>query len=105
MKNTLISRFDSLNNYRETLHFAQRAVGRHLDEDQVLFALLYGTRMYCSGVRAHVVRRQDIPTDIDAKLARRYHGMVVMTTLDGYGLVTVYQNPHAYTNLKKKYRN
>lgn len=103
--NTSTSKLNGLNNYRETPHFAERAAERHLSEDQVQYALLFGTRMYCGGARAYVVRHQDIPAGTDAKLVRRYHGTVVITTLDGFTLVTTYQNPHAYTTLKKKFRN
>jgi len=107
MNNTWIScsKTISLNNYRASQHFAQRAEARHLSEDQVQFALLFGTRMYCGGACAYIVRRQDIPVGTDAKLVRRYHGMVVITTLDSFKLVTTYQDPHAYTQMKKKFRH
>ena len=95
----------SLSGYRETAHFQQRVAQRHLCDDQIQFALLYGSRMFCGGARAHVVRHQDIPAWIEPKLARRYHGLVVITALDQPALLTAYQDPHAYSQLKKKYRN
>lgn len=95
----------NINNYRVSHHFTERVEARHLSEDQVQFALLFGTRVYCGGACAYIVRRQNIPIETDAKLARRYHGMVVITTLDSFTLMTAYQNPRAYVHMKKKYRH
>ena len=106
MKNTCSRKPYTFAEYRETVHFQQRVEQRHLGSDQVQFALLYGSRMFCGGACAHIVRHQDIPSWIDPKLTRRYHGAVVITALDEVTLVTAYQDSkHGYSRLKKKFRN
>ena len=105
MKNNITRKPATLADYRETLHFQERTEQRHLGDDQIQFALLYGSRMFCGGARAHIVRHQDIPSWMDPKLARRYHGIVVITALDEATLITAYQDPLGFSNLKKKFRN
>jgi len=105
MKNNTSRRPVTLADYRETAHFQQRVEQRHLADDQIQFTLLYGSRLFCGGACAYVVRHQNIPAWLDPKLARRYHGTVVITALDEATLLTAYQNEHAYTQLKKKFRD
>ncbi len=94
-----------MNTIKQSQHFAERQAGRHLTDDQIDFALLFGTRLYCGGARACIVRRQDIPAGLDPKVARTYHGTVVIVTLDSTTLITAYRSEHAYSDLKKKFRN
>ena len=105
MKHTYNRYPSTVADYRETAHFQQRVAQRHLCDDQIQFALLYGSHMFCGGARVHVVRRQDIPAWIEPKLVHRYHGLVVVTALDQPALLTAYQSPRSYRLLKKKYRN
>ena len=105
MKANLFRKPVTLADYHETAHFQQRVEQRHLADDQIQFTLLYGSRLFCGGARAFVVRHQDIPAWLDPKLARRYHGTVVITALDKATLITAYQDPHAFSQLKKKFRH
>ena len=106
MKNNLSHKPVTFADYYETSHFQQRVEQRHLADDQIQFTLLFGSRLFCGGARAYVVRRQDIPAWLDPKLARRYHGIIVIISEDETTLVTAYQDPkHGYSALKKKYRN
>ncbi len=105
MKSTYSRKPTTFADYRETAHFQQRVAQRHLCDDQIEFALLYGSRMFCGGACAHIVRHQDIPSWVEPKLAQRYHGTVVITALDQPALLTAYQDARAYSQLKKKFRN
>lgn len=86
-----------------SLHARQRASQRGLSTHEIDFVLLFGRRIYRTGIRFIFLGARDIPVRY-----RRSHGYLAGVTLlmaDDGTLLTVYKNPEAIKVIKKKSKN
>lgn len=87
--------------YMHSKHSEIRSQQRGLNNDQISFALKYGSETFKQGLIFFVVRDKDIPDDLKPQKRKKYKNIVLVTSSDG-GILTCYKSKNGNKAIKMK---
>ena len=89
--------------FPKSLHSVNRQRTRRISDDEIDYAIRFGTRIKACGVIYYHVLSKDLISMLDAAWSSRVHGVTVVVSSDGV-VLTTYRSPGAYRSLKKRPR-
>jgi hypothetical protein len=83
-------------------HCRTRQLQRRIGDDEIEFALLFGTRCRIPGAEARFVRRKDIPDGLDEKFRKQVSALAVIVSTADKCVVTAYRSETFLSDIKRK---